>query len=576
MPHDPAPSLRGVPRPAAGGAGRWRAGLLLCALALALGGGLARADAPARGNPQAPVGGVLRNRFSTQPSTLHPLNATDLYANHVLERIYETLAETDAETLAFNPLLAERWEVSADHRVYTFHLNPKARWQDGQPVTAEDVKFSFDVLFNEKLKTRAKWAAYYGNFERAEALDARTVRFTARADHYKNFINLALNLRIVPKARFGADPNETPLAKQPLGSGPYRLDTWNRGASIVLQRNPDYWGADLPQNRGRYNPGRVLTRFVKEDKVALEELKKGDLDILTLSPEQWVRETGGAEFGPEAGAATRIVKLEMRNRAPRGYSYVGYNLGSPLFGDKRVRRAMGLLYDRDTYIDKFFHGLQVKAVGPFDVTSPYTSPNVKPLGFSVAEALRLLREAGWKDSDGDGLLDKDGRAFRFTVMTANPEISVKILTLAKESMRQAGVEMNIKVVDWTTFLTLIDEYKYDAVMLGWTRESFPDVAPLWHSRYAVAGGLNLVRYQNPEVDRLIDAAEKSIPERERIRLFRRIHELLFEDQPYTFMLEPDRSLVAYQRRFQYPRPYFNYSLPYQLGEEYWWMPAQVK
>lgn len=519
-----------------------------------------------RGNPKAVVGGVRRDRFAQQPHLLHPLNATDLYGNRILDSIYETLAQTDVDSLEQLPLLAEKWEISADKLTYVFHLNPAARWQDGKPVTAEDVKFSFDVLFNPRLKTHAKWQAYFSNFERAEIAGPRTVRFIAKQDHFRNFINLS-SLRIVPQAYFDpADPDQTPLAKKPLGSGPYRFAQWNRGSAVILERDAGYWGRALPQNIGRYNPDKLLTRFISADKVALESFKRGDVDYMQFTPDQWVNEINGPEFGLGAASGKRLIKVEVKNQAPRTYRYVGYNLASPLFSDKRVRRAMGLLYDRDTFIAKFYHGFQVKAVGPFEANSRYSSPNVKPLGFSVPEAIALLRQAGWRDSDGDGLLDKDGMTFRYTVMTADPETSVKMLTLAKEAMRQAGVEMNIKVVDWTTFLSLIDDYKFDAVMLGWTRDPWPDPTPLWHSRGAVRGGLNLVRYQNPEVDKLIEEGVKSIPDEQRVQHFRRLHELLFEDQPYTFMLEPDRVLIGYNSRLRTVKPYYAYA----IGEDYWW------
>lgn len=519
------------------------------------------------GNPEAPMGGARRDAYNIQPATLHPLNATDYYGNRILELIYESLATVDLDSYAFIPLLAERWEISPDQLVFTFHLNPAARWQDGKPVTAADVKFSFDVLFAQGLKTRAKWQSYYSNFSGAEVLGPRTVRFTARQDHFRNFNNLA-SLRIVPAHRFDpAAPDDTDLAKQPMGSGPYRFDEWRRGSWIKLRRDKTYWGAALAQNQGRWNQSLLLTKFIPTDKVLLESFKRGDLDLIGLTPDQWVRETDGADWGEGAASGKPLVKLAVNNLEPRSYRYVGYNLGSPLFSDRRVRQALSRLYDRDAYIEKFYHGFRDKAVGPFAANSPYRSPNVQPVPYDVAGALRLLREAGWADTDGDTLLDKDGRAFRFTVLTADAETSVKLLTLARESMRQAGVELNIKVVDWSTLLQLIDEYKYDAVMLGWTRVVYMDPTPLWHSKGAVAGGLNLVRYQNPEVDRLIEAGVRSIPEAERVKIYRRIHEIIAEDQPYTFLLEDNRKLVAHQARFRAPKPWYNYA----LGEDYWWI-----
>ncbi|HUJ75110.1 MAG TPA: ABC transporter substrate-binding protein, partial [bacterium] len=313
-----------------------------------------------RGSAQAVVGGTRRLNLNVQPAVLHPLNATDLYGNIVLDDIYETLTQQDVDSLRQMPLLAESWSVSADHKQFTFHINPAARWQDGQPVTAEDVKFSFDVLQDPRLRTHAKWESYYGNFMGAEVVDPLTVRFTAREDRYLNLFNLSA-LRIVPRHAYGTgDPNETPLAKAPLGSGPYRFESWNRGQSIVLRRDPHYWGWRLPQNVGRYNSQRLLLRFIMADKVSLESFKRGDLDEINLKPEQWFNETAAPEFGIWPHPGTRFTKLEVKNQAPRPYSYVGWNLASPLFSDRQVRLALGLLFDRDTYIQKIFHGTRVK------------------------------------------------------------------------------------------------------------------------------------------------------------------------------------------------------------------------
>ena len=535
-----------------------------CISALAL---TAAANPNIHGNPKAKRTGLRREHFKVQPHTLHPVNVLDFYGNRVLGYIYESLAATDVESLDHIPQLARRWETSPDKKTFTFYLDPKAAWQDGRPLTAQDVKFSFDVLFHKKLKTRAKWMSYYSRIEKAEALDKLTVRFTAKQDHFLNFVRLA-GLRILPRHKFkGDNPNRTPLTKKPMGSGPYTFKSWTKGTVVKLAVHKKYWGGGLPQNIGRYNHNLLITKIVSVDKVALESFKKGDLDMIRLTPKQWMRETSGAQFGLGADSGKTLIKLDVKNEAPRGYRYVGYNLESPLFKDKRVRRAMSHLFDRDTFIDKFYFGMQVKAVGPFAANSRYASPRVKQIEFSVPKAIRLLAEAGWRDSDGDNIVDKDGRPLRFTIMTADQETSVKMLTLAKETMRKAGVDLKIKVVDWTSFLKLIDELKFDAVMLGWSRDPFPDPTALWHSRSAVKGGLNFVRYKNPDVDRLIDKAVKSIPDEERVKLYQRIHELIFEDQPYTFMMERDHILLAYNAKFSTVKPWYAYA----VGEDYWWI-----
>lgn len=523
--------------------------------------------AAVRGNPDAPVGGIRRDHFAVSPTKLHPLNATDYYSNQLLDRIYETLAEPDVETMEFIPRLAERWEVSKDKKRFTFTLNPKARWQDGNPVTAEDVRYSFEVLFHPKLLTRAKWSAYYGKIEKAEILDDRTVRFTAREDHFQNFINLA-SLRIVPAHAFNKDnPDKTSLSKKPMGSGAYRLQKWEKNKLVILEKDGDYWGQNLPQNIGRYNASLLLTKIISTNKVSLEAFKKGDLDVYTFTPAQWVREAVGKRFGEGRESKAPLIKLDVQNKAPRGYRYVGWNLESELFKDRKVRRAMSHLFDRETFIKKFYFNLNEKAVGLFQTNSRYSSPKVKPIPFSIPKAIALLKEAGWSDTDGDNLLDKNGKPFRFTIMTADADTSVKVLTLAKEAMRKAGVDMQPKVVDWSTLLSLIDDYRFDAVMLGWSRSAWPDPTALWHSRSAVKGGLNLVRYRNKQVDALIDKGTRSIPDKARVPLFRKIHEIIYRDQPYTFLLERNHQLFGYRSVLRHVKPYYNY----EIGLDYWWI-----
>ena len=293
----------------------WRIALVLGLLAAAP--TQVWASPEVRGNPRAPKGGVLRNHYGVSPHLLHPLNTTDLYGNLVLNKIYERLADNDVETFEFIPLLAERWETSSDNLTHTFYINPNARWHDGKTVTAEDVKFSFDVRLHPKLKTRGKWQAFFGNVESAEVLGPHTVRFRVKRDHFLNFVNLA-SMRIVPKHGFpGDDPNKTPLSKAPLGSGPYRLVKWKKGALVQLKKHEAYWAADLPQNVGRFNAKILLTKIIATDKVALESFKKGDLDVIEFRPQQWARETEDERFSMDAASGKPLIKMAVRNQQPR-------------------------------------------------------------------------------------------------------------------------------------------------------------------------------------------------------------------------------------------------------------------
>ncbi len=511
-------------------------------------------------------GGSFSLNLGGEPTTLNPITSEDVYAVKVQGYVMESLMTRHEDSYAWEPALATSYEVSKDGKTYTFKLRPGVKWQDGQPLTVADVVFSFEVIFDPKFPT-AHLRPYFEAIEKAEAVDAQTVRFTVKSKYFKNLDVLA-GLTVVPKHVYG-DPVKGPkLNKQLMGSGPYRLDAYEQGKRIVLKRNTEWWGwADAKVSEGKYNFDQVVLRFVKEPLVSLEMLKKGDLDFDGLTPEMFVEKTKGPEWG------SKVFKVKTQNSAPKGYGFIGWNFRNPILADKKVRLALYHLLNRELMIQKFLHGMAVPATGPNYRLGDLASPSVKPVGFDPKKAMALLKEAGWTDTDSNGVLDKvvNGQKseLKLTIMTANQDF-MKYLTIFQEDSKKAGVVLDLKYVEWNAFIKLLDDRKFDGVNLGWGSGSVePDHKQIWHSSSAANGGSNFISYANPEVDKLIDQIRETLDEKKRVPLQRKVFELIAADVPYAFLFNTSNILYGHTGKVGRPKDTFKY----ELGTDFWWTQA---
>lgn len=531
----------------------------------------AAADIPATleyktiGNPNAPQGGTFQMAFPSEPERLNPINSQDLYAQYVQDYVMDGLMVLNQDTYEMEPALAERYELSKDQMSYTFYLRKDAKFHDGKPVTAEDVKFSFDAVRDPKYKAVHR-LPYYETIGEVEIIDPHTVKINTKK---KYFLNLEVMTSvgytpIVPKHIYG-DPNKK-LNKELVGSGAYKLETYNKGKNIILAKNKDWWGQNVPHLKGKFNFDKIMIRFVKEENLEIEMLKKGQLDYDGLSPEAFVKKTEGAPFG------TTIIKKKVENSDPtRGYGFVGWNFKNPLFQNRDVRVALAHLMNREEMNKKFRFGLSVPATGPWLYNNPHADPSVKPYLYDMAKAKELLKKAGWEDSDKNGVLDKtvDGKRqeFRFQLLFPSREVE-KYFTLYKEDLKKAGIEMDLKVVEWNTFMKSLDEQKFDAVSLAWGGGSLEgDPKQIWHSESAKPGGSNFITYKNPEVDKLIDEARVELDAKKRSAMWKKIYKMIAEDAPYAFLFNEKYALYAHHKKVQMAKDTYKYA----VGRYYWWM-----
>ena len=499
-------------------------------------------------------GDWLIAHMGAEPATLNPITATDASASTINNYLYESLLKRDEATLELIPQLAESWEISEDRLVYTFRLKRNIRWHDGHPFTARDVLFSFQRIRDPKADA-AHLRNYYQDIEELEAPDDYTVRYRYRVPYFRA-LEFCGGIPLLPAHRFAEtdDFNRHPIGRNPIGTGPFRFLHWDTGREIVLIRNEDYWGE-------KPHLDRVVFKVITNPTVTLQVLKKGGLDYAGLRPIQWVKQTRSKRFEEQ------FQKISYYSPS---YSYIGWNLRKPLFSDVRVRKAMTLLVDRETLLKKILFGLGTVISGPFYLNSPDYDAGIRPYPYDPREAVALLRSAGWQDRDGDGILDREGLPFVFEfLISSGSKFAEQVATILQENLKQVGIKMEIRRLEWAVFIQRIQGRNFDACTLGWSLSWESDPYQIWHSSQAEKGS-NTVGFVNPEADRLMEEARREFDPVKRRRLYHRFHAIIHEEQPYTFLFTT-QALVAVSRRFQNVKAY-----PMGLAPRRWWVPRDLQ
>jgi len=491
-------------------------------LATALLAGAALAGGPPRFTPEQ-VGGTIHENLSGEPQTLNPLTAKDLYARIIQDRVLESLIDRDPDTLQWRAQVADRWEISPDGLTITFHLDPRAKFSDNVPVTADDVLFTYETIMNPKVDAR-EVASYFEDCRACEKVDDRTVRFIWKKPYFKSLETS--NVAVIPKHVYQfTDPNTfNDMSNKLVGSGPYRFKDWKTGQHLVLERNENYWGE-------RPAVDDVVFRFILEEQAEVQALLAGEVDDLAVSPEWWVK----LRERPEV-----VNRFQMlRYTTPfNGYSYVGWNNARPLFADRRVRRALTQLVWREQVLKYLLYGIGSVATGPFWPQSPQCDPGVKPWPFDREAARQLLREAGWEDRNGDGWLENaEGKRFEFEFSSASGhQVTRDMVRVIGEEFRRMGIDMHVRLYEWSVFTVKLDNRDFDAIMLAWGGGGVEDDPfQIWDSKSVADRGSNFISFRNAEADRLIEAARMTLDEARRNELYHAFHRLVHDEQPYTFM-----------------------------------------
>ncbi len=337
-------------------------------------------------------------------------------------------------------------------------------------------------------------------------MNEHTVKFTY-ARPYFLALEFCGGIPIVPKHIFEkGDFNTNPAGRAPVGTGPYRFVKWTTGREVVLEKNNDYWGK-------KPHLDKIVFRIITDPSVALQVLKRQELDIASLTPIQWEKQTSSPDFEKH---------FDKYSYYTPNYSYIGWNSARPFFSDKRVRTAMTHLVNRELILEKIMFNLGAVVTNPFYINSPEYDKDIKPISYDPAEAKRLLDEAGWTDHDGDGIRDKDGVKFAFEfLIPGGSETGEKIATILKEELDHVGIAMDIRKTEWAVFTMRLNERKFDAVTLAWSMGVESDPYQIWSSTQAESGS-NFVGFKNAEADRLIEQARQEFDRQKEDRAIQKV------------------------------------------------------
>ncbi len=550
--------------------GRRIGGLLLAATLLVAGcGGGPPAGGGTAGADQTPVqGDWLIAAYDAEPGSMNPLvGASNAYSQYIWtgamgSMVGEVLLGYNPETWMLDvPLLSESYpEVSEDNLTYTFTMREGVRWHDGELFSAEDVLFSAKAMMNPHADT-ADQRGYYVDLANVQ-VEGRQVRFEMSRPYFLNDLALG-TLYILPKHVYDPDGvldaynygdiiaegaldddalrsygeafNRHAANRQPIGTGPYKFESWDSGSEIALTRNEDYWGVPAYLEQ-------IRIRFITDDTARLTALKSGDIDFnARLNSNQFANQTSGAAFDAQlAKSKFSIPQL----------SYIVWNPMRTFFADRRVRQAMTMLIPRQDIIDNLRFGLGRIGVSNFSPGSPDFNTSIEPWPYDPARAVELLDEAGWIDHDGDGIRDKDGEKFSFEFLgSAGSVFTDQLLPILKDELGQVGIEMTERRLEFTVVIENVRDKRYDAYAGAWLADLQQDPYQLWHSDSIADRGSNYGSFSNAEADRLMEEARLEFDPELRKALYWRFQEILHEEQPYTFMLYPEES-VAYHNRFQ--------------------------
>ncbi|MEN6473359.1 MAG: peptide-binding protein [Syntrophaceae bacterium] len=477
--------------------------------------------APQRAESNTPAyGDVFMEASIGDASNLIPILASDSSSHDVAGLIYNGLVKYDKDFTVV-PDLAEKWDIEQDGKLIRFHLRKNVRWHDGKPFTARDVLFTYRTVIDPKTPT-----AYAGDFKQV-----KTVRllddYTIEVSYDKPFAPALISwgMSVLPEHLLkGQDITTSTLARAPVGTGPYVFKSWQPGSRIVLQYNPEYF-------EGRPRLDGLVYRIIPDDATQFLELKSGNIDVKGLTPLQYLRQTSAPEF------TRNFVKYKYLDSV---YTFLGFNLKRPPFDDLKVRQAMAHAIDKEEIIKGVLFGLGMATTGPYKPGTRWYNPDVPKYAYDPAKARALLAEAGFKDANGDGILEKNGKPFTFTIITnqGNP-LREKTAQIIQQRLKAIGIDTKIRIVEWTVFLKeFVDPGNFDAIILGWTITPDPDAFDVWHSSNIGPKKLNFITYRNAEVDDLLDKGRHTFDEKSRKACYDRFQVILAQEQPYIFLYAP--------------------------------------
>lgn len=529
--------------------------------------------APAPEDPAAiATDETLVRTLRGSPTTLNPIFFSSGVEGEVEDTLYDGLFTFDPNMQwRVNEAVVESYEESEDKLTATAVLREGLKWHDGAPFTAEDVRFSWQVILDERVPCPAVKS---GTDQVADVVvvDARTVRFVHKEALPTNRWNILFP--VLPKHVFG---NPAEMEKDPtlsnsdyynehnrtkvVANGPYRLVEWVANDRIVVERWEEYPG---PKPHFK----RIVFKIQEDATVALQLFRSGGADEIELRPQQFAKETSDPDFG----------KVGVKGFAPEwSFSYVGWNMdgSNPFFSDVLVRRAMAHAANIEKMIDVIGFNLVTQARGIYHPDAPMYNKTIELFAFDLKKAGALLDEAGWKISDEDGWRHKtiDGKDVKFSfelLIPAGSQTGPQMAAIFAEDLKKIGVELKTRLLEWVAFQEQTHNHEFQAQTARWGTGTDPDTGwNLWHST-EYEGGRNYGGYNNPRVDELFAQGRREFDPDKRNAIYAEIQKLVYEDQPYLFLWNGSTTW-AFHKRLRgvgfSPRGVFGFDPSYKS----WWV-----
>ena len=518
----------------------------------------------------AEKGGMLATYAGPYPKSFNYYLDQNVTSAELFGQLYETLLAQNPVTLELEPLLADRCVLGDDRKTFTFHVNPLAKWSDGRPVTAEDVRWTFATILDPKNLTGPHKIGLE-RFAPPEILDDATVRFVAKEVHWENLLTLA-GLQVLPKHAFAGKDFNLQNFEFPVVSGPYRLGEIKEGLQVSLERRPDWWAADLPRFRHVANFDVLRYRFFEDNDNAFEAFKKGEIDVFPVYVAHvWANQTSGEKYD-----RNWIVKQGIENRNPVGFQGIALNQRRPPLDDPRVRRALAHLYHREKMNETLMYNAYFLHRSYFEDLYDEAHPCGNELiPFDKDRARALLAEAGWTADPATGLLTKDGRPLRLRYLSRG-STDDKFTAIFQEDLKDVGIELVVDKKDWAAWAKDMDEYNYDLTWAAWSAGLFKNPESMWSSREADRpSGQNIVGYKNPAVDALIDAQRAEFDVAKRHEIVRKIDALVARDVPYVLLWNKKGTRLLWWNKFGMPDAPLGKYGDERAANSYWWHDADA-
>lgn len=524
------------------------------------------------------------------PDKLNPLTSSSADASYIQAHIYAPLLAYDPATLELEPYMAitrpKITEITegefANGMSLEFEIQPEAKWGNGEAITANDVIFTIKAIKNPK--TNAAVQRPYFEFVHKVVIDPNNPKkFTVYSkDRYFLAESSLGGMYVLPEyvydperimRRFTIEQLNDPKAQDALsvnpdikrfgdffndgkferdaqyiiGAGPYTLKEWKLSEYIILERKQDWWGDKVKDNKMlKAHPPKMIFKIVSDPVPALAQMKNEELDVMVgIKPESFIELKQDKEFN-------RMYELSTPDQF--SYLYLGFNTKDPKFNDKRVRRAFAHLVNKEDIISSLYQDLAIGTNGPINPSKSYYANELPEIQFDPAKAKALLEEAGWKDTNGNGIVDKEinGKRIEMKVVykfNQGNSIRKNIGLLLQEEAKRVGIDIQVVSREWTVFLEDTKRRDFEIMSLAWVQgPGLDDLKQIWHTSSDSPDGSNRVGFGNEVSDKIIDEIRITLDEAKRDSLYKEIQKIIYEEQPYVFLCVPSER-VSIHRRF---------------------------